>query len=72
MSVGLSGWSVYCGKMADCIRMPFRAVSGVGRGMGVLDGVDVSQRKREVRGVAHIGLNGVFFNRNVFDSCVES
>jgi len=30
---------VYCGKTADWIRMPFGIVSGVGRGMGVLDGV---------------------------------
>jgi len=29
---------VYCGKTADCIRMPLGMVSGVGRGMGVLDG----------------------------------
>ena len=28
---------VYCGKTAICIRMPFEVVSGVGRGMGVLD-----------------------------------
>ena len=29
---------VYCGKTAEWIRMPFGIVSGVGRGMGVLDG----------------------------------
>jgi len=29
---------MYCGKTADWIRMPFRVVSGVGRGMGLLDG----------------------------------
>jgi len=28
---------VYCGKTADWIRMQFGMVSGVGRGMGVLD-----------------------------------
>ena len=28
---------VYCGKTAEWIRMPFGMVSGVGRGMGVLD-----------------------------------
>ena len=42
-SVGLSlvGQSVRwvsCGKMADWIWMPFGVVSGVGRGMDVLDG----------------------------------
>jgi len=30
---------VYCGKTADWIRMPFGVMSGVGRGMGVLDRV---------------------------------
>jgi len=29
----------YCGIMAEWIRMPIGEVSGVGRGMGVLDGV---------------------------------
>jgi len=29
---------VYCGKMADSIWMPFGMVSGVVRGMSVLDG----------------------------------
>jgi len=38
LSVGLFVWKVYCGKTADCIRMPFAVVSGVGRRMGVLDG----------------------------------
>jgi len=32
-------WKVYCGKMADWIRMLFGMVTGVGRGNGVLDGV---------------------------------
>jgi len=30
--------TVYCGKTADWIRMLFGVVSGVGQGMGVLDG----------------------------------
>jgi len=38
LCVGLYAWKVYCGKMADCIRKSFWKVSGVGRGMGVLDG----------------------------------
>jgi len=37
LSVGLSDRKVYCGKTADWIRMPFGVVSGVSRGMGVLD-----------------------------------
>jgi len=36
---------VYCGKTADCIRMPFGVVSRVGRGMGVLDGVMIVKGK---------------------------
>jgi len=35
--VCLSVQKVYCGKMADWIRMLFGMVSGVGQGMGVLD-----------------------------------
>jgi len=37
-SVCLCVRKVYCGKTADSIRMPFGMVSGVGRGMDVLDG----------------------------------
>jgi len=39
-SVGRSVWRVYCGvcgKMADWIWVPFGVVTGVGRGMGILD-----------------------------------
>jgi len=39
LSVCLSVRRVYCGKTAERIRTPFEVVSGVGRGMGVLDGV---------------------------------
>jgi len=39
LSVDLSARKVYSGKTAGWIRMPFEMVSGVGRGMGVLDGV---------------------------------
>ena len=38
-AVGLSVQKVYCGKTAECILMPLGVVSGVGGGMGVLDGV---------------------------------
>ena len=37
---------VYCGKMADWIRMPFRVMSGVRLGMGVLDGGGNCRRGR--------------------------
>jgi len=35
-SVGLCVRKVYCGKTAEWIRMPFGAVTGVGRGMAAL------------------------------------
>jgi len=46
---------VYCGKTADWIWMPFGVVGGVGRGIGVLDGVKfiVADGKRKT------GYNGV-------------
>jgi len=46
LSVGRSG-IVYSGKTADWIRMPFRVMSGVGRGMGVLDGDGDRRRERD-------------------------
>ena len=45
--VGQSVHNVYCGKMADWIQMPFWMVSGVGRGMGVLDGSGYCRRERK-------------------------
>ena len=46
LSFGRSVWKVYCGKTVDWIRMPFGVVSGVGRGMGVLDvGGDRGRRR---------------------------
>jgi len=37
--------------MADSIRMPFGVVSGVGQGIGVLDGVVISEGEGVVLGV---------------------
>ena len=51
MSVGLSVHKVYCGKTAEWIRIPFGMVSGVGRGMGVLDGVAIVEGSGAVFGV---------------------
>jgi len=34
---------VYCDKTADCIWVPFEVVRGVGREIGVLDGVKSSK-----------------------------
>ena len=49
-SVCLSVWKVHCGKAADWIQMPFWVVSGVGRGMGVLDGVAIVDENRQFWG----------------------
>jgi len=60
VSVCMSVWKVYCSKTADCIRMPFGMLSGVGGGMGVVE-VHVLQGEGTVLGVlAPIGFNGVF------------
>jgi len=50
-SVSLSVRKVYCGKMADWVRMPFGMMSGVGQGMGVLDGGGDRQRGRGILGL---------------------
>ena len=42
---------MYCGKTADWIRTPFTVMSGVGRGMSVLDRSDYRRRERAVLGV---------------------
>jgi len=44
--VCVSVGKVYCGKTADWIRMPFGVVSGIGRGIGVLDGGGDRRRER--------------------------
>jgi len=45
-------WSGKCivAKLADWIRMPFGVVSGVGQGMGVLDGVVIVEGKGQFWG----------------------
>ena len=49
-------------RLADWIRMPFGAVSGVGRGMGELEGVHVPQGEKGFRVVLDpIAFNGIFF-----------
>jgi len=45
-SFGLSVWWVNCGKTADWIWTSFGMMSGVGQGIGVLDGVGDRQRGR--------------------------
>ena len=53
--------------------MLFGVVSGVGRGMGVLDGVHVPQGEEGVLGGCLFQwFEWHIFNRNVFDSCVKS
>jgi len=50
-SVALFVFKVYCGKMAERIRMLFGVGSGVGQGMGVLDGVVIVEGEETVLGV---------------------
>jgi len=58
-----------CGKTAEWIQMPFGMVSGIDRGMGVLDGVGDRRREWAVLGV-NLGrpfvTNGILLH-----SCVE-
>ena len=74
-SVGRSVQKTYCGTTADWIWMPFRMVSGVGWGLGVLDGIHVPQGEgpRAVWGLAAPLVSMAYlFNNNVFDSCVKN
>jgi len=41
-----------CGKLRESIDISFEVVSGVGRGMGVLDGVHMTQGEGEFRGLS--------------------
>jgi len=50
-SVGRSVRKVYCGKTVEWIRVSFGVVSGVDRGMGVLDGVVIVEEEEAVLGV---------------------
>jgi len=45
LPVGRSVRKVYCGKTAERIWMPFGVLSGVDRGMGVLDGGGYSRKE---------------------------
>jgi len=66
LSVGLFIHKVYCGKTAEWIPIPFGMVSGVGRGMGVLDGGGDRRMEGAVLGVnlgRPIVTNGAFETR---------
>jgi len=49
-----------CAKVHELIEVSFGVVSGVGPGIGVLDGGLCIQGEVEVLGVSPICLNGVF------------
>jgi len=60
---------VYCGKLAEWIWTPFGVVSGVGRGMGVLDGVDIVKGEGEVFGyniIIDLLTDFIFHNRLLY------
>jgi len=50
-----------CVKVREAIKLLFRVVSGVGRGMGVLDGIHIWKNKGEFGGFLPIGLNGILY-----------
>jgi len=50
LSVCVCVWKMYCGKTADWIWMPFGVVTGVGQGMGVLDGLVIVEGKEQFWG----------------------
>jgi len=60
LSVCRSVRKVYCGKTAGWIRMPFGMVSGVGRGMGILDGWSGDRRKGSGSFGGEFVTNGAF------------
>jgi len=76
LCVCLSVRKVYCGKMAEWIRVLFGTESVVGQGMGVLDGVDVLQEEGVSEGDSQsfypIRFTGALLSRNALDSCVKS
>ena len=63
-----------CAEVREPIELLFGVVSGVTAGIHVLDGVLVPQWEGVDFGVVcphwPNGFNGVFCNRNVFDSCI--
>jgi len=69
-------WLHSCAEMREPIELLSGVVSGVGPGIHVLDGGPCESRERVDFGVVGTywsnGFNGMFCNRNVFDSCVKS
>jgi len=61
---------VYCGKMANWIWLPFGMVSGVGRGMGVLDGGGERRRGRDSFGVNLVCP--IVINGDLLHSCARA
>jgi len=64
MSLCMSAHNVYCGKTAEWIRMPFVVMSGVSRGMSVLDGYDNRRR-----GMGSFEAELVAFHYNQWGLC---
>ena len=66
LSVSLSVRWVNCEQTADWIWMPFGVVSVVGRGMGVLDGVEIVEEEGAVLGL-NVG-HPIVINRTLWRS----
>jgi len=60
VTVCVSVWWVNCGKTADWTWMLFGVVSGVGRWMGVLDGMEIARGKDQfwVNWASHCNQRG--------------
>jgi len=71
LPVALSIRKVYCGKMVDWIRMPFGMMSGVSRGMDVLDKGGDRRRGRTVLGVVNFRRR-IVTNGTLLHSCARA
>ena len=61
-----------CAEVREPIELSVGTVSGVGGGMGILDGVYVPERHGQFWGfIDPVGFKSIF-NKNVFNSCVTS
>jgi len=65
-----------CAEVRAAIKLWFGVVNGVTPGIYVLDGIHVPQGEGMDFGVVcphwPNGFNGIFCNRNVFDSCLKT
>jgi len=63
-----------CVEVHEPIKLSFGEVSGLGPGTDVLGGGPVASRGSGGLVCPHLpnGFNGLFLNKNVFDTCMKS